>query len=181
MPISIVVDLINRSFTVNHGESAQSFAIPEGYDIRVSDLKEIMGSATSWTKAKRDQWWLFQHDRSLERDEFTTSRFRLVDARETQLSSCYVEWTCNAEGYDEAHGYRGDGDRDWLGGAITDQPLDGLSYDLAYVEERAEEDGYTLTGPWLIRVLDDETGALVQARRPASWKKPPRWRAIPVN
>lgn len=181
MSTSIFVDLVNRHFTVNHGESTQNFAIPEGYDIRVSDLKEIVGSSTSWAKVQQDQWWLFQHDRSLERNEFTTSRFSLVDTQQAQLSSCYVEWTCNADGHDDGHGYRGDGESDWLGGAITDQPLHGLSHDLTYVEERAAEEGYTLEGPWLVRVLDDETGALVQARRPASWKKPPRWKAIPVN
>lgn len=181
MTVLIVISLPKRSFTVEHDKVSRRFGIPEGYDIRVTDLKEIIGTAVSLTGVDPGHWWEFHHDRDAERDKFTTSQFTLRHAGQREIAGCYIEWNCDAEGHERGTGYRGDGDDDRLGGSINDQQMSHLSCDLAFVEERAMEEGYALKDGWLMRVLDDETGALVQARVPASWSQPPRWKAIPLS
>lgn len=183
MTLSISVDLTKRLFTVKTGQASPGFGIPEGYDIRVTDLKEIVETAAVLGRVDPGHWWEFYHDRRAERDKFTTSRFTLVYAEDRDIGGCYVEWNCDAEGHERGCGYRETGaGEDRLGGIITDQPMDGISYSLANYEQFAMEKGYVLEGRWLIRVLEDaETGVLVQARIPTSWSKPARWTAVPLN
>ncbi|MCA1600535.1 MAG: hypothetical protein LC776_02435 [Acidobacteria bacterium] len=181
MTVKIDVDLSRRVFTVDSGRSNQRFKIPEGYDIRVSDMKQIVETVASFVRVDPRHWWEFHHDRQAERNRYKTSRFNLVHVGARDFGQCYVEWMCDAEGYERGYGYRGNDAEDWLGGIITDQEMDGLSYSLANNEEHAIENGYSLKGYWHVRVLeDDETDALVQARVSASWSKPTRWTAIPV-
>lgn len=94
-----------------------------------------------------------------------------------------MEWECDSEGYERGRGLRGIDEReDRLGGIITEQQLDGMSYSLANNEEYAMEEGYTLEGKWFVRVIDDdEADVLVQARIRASWTKPLRWSAVPLS
>ena len=56
--------------------------------------------------------------------------------------------------------------------------MDELFSIIAHIEERAMEEGYVLENRWFVRVLDHETGALVQMRIAASWNRPPRWKAV---
>jgi hypothetical protein len=183
MTLSISVDLAKRSFAVETSPTSHRFGIPEGYDIHVTDLKEIVETAAALGQVDPSHWWEFYHDRRVERDEFTTSRFTLVYAGDQNISGCYIEWNCDAEGHERGCGYRGTGaGEDRLGGIVTDQLMDGISYKLANQEQDARKEGYALEGRWLIRILEDaETDVLVQARIPASWSKPARWTAIPLN
>jgi hypothetical protein len=178
----IDVDLPERTFSARSGQHRQRFKIPDGYEIRVSDMKQIIETAAAAIGVKSEHWWRFYHDRSTERDRFTTTRFNLTYAGEIDFAGCYVEWMCDAEGYERGYGYRGNGTTDNLGGVITDQPMDGLSYSLANNEDYAIEEGYTLVDNWYMRVLKDlKTDVLVQARISARWSKPVRWSATPLD
>jgi hypothetical protein len=178
----IDVDLPGRIFSVKSDGTSQRFKIPDGYDIRISDMKQIIETASIAIEVQADHWWKLYHDRAAERDRFTTTKFSLTYAGEIDFGGCYIEWMCDAEGYDRGYGYRGDGVEDTLGGIITDQPMDGLSYSLANNEEYAVEEGYSLDGNWYLRILKDvDTDALVQARISARWSKPLRWTATPIG
>ncbi|MCE6995404.1 hypothetical protein LZG04_11375 [Saccharothrix sp. S26] len=178
----IDLDLPNRVFSVRFGQSAQRFSIPDAYDILVSDMKQIFETAEAVTGVESQHWWGFHHNRRAERDRFTTSRFSLTYAGDLEFGDCYVEWLSDSEGYQRGNGYRGDGSEDTLGGIITDQQMNSISYDLANNEEYAISDGYSLIGDWYIRVLQDEdVDVLVQARISALWTKPRRWTAVPLT
>lgn len=182
MIIRIDINLPKRLFTVGSEQATQRYKIPEGYDILISDLRQIVETSATFAQVDPRHWWELHHDRQAERNRHTTSKFYLVYIGAQVFGECYVEWTCDAEGREEGRGYRGNGDEDYLGGAITDQEMDRLSSNLAYTEEVAVEKGYSLKGPWYIRALEDEeTEALVQARVSASWNKPKRWTAVPLN
>lgn len=180
--LCVDVNLPGRTFTANSGRSIKRFKIPDGYDIRVSDMKQIIDTAAAALDVKSQHWWKLHHDRNAERDRFTTTNFTLTYAGEIDFGGCYVEWMCDAEGYERGYGYRGNGSEDTLGGIITDQPMDGISYSLANNEEYAVEEGYSLNGNWYLRVLKDaDTDVLVQARISARWSKPLRWTATQVS
>jgi len=181
MPASSSVDVKTRTFCIVHGSDQRNYGIPDGYDMRVSDLEEIVNVANSIVGADREDWWEVSHTYKKEPKRFKCYNFSLHYVGKRDSPSCFVQWECNSEGYQRSHGIRGfELGEDRLGGIITDQQMDELFYNVANTEERAMEDGYVLEIPWLLRVLDDETGALVQMRVSASWNKPPRWKAVPL-
>lgn len=178
----ICVDIVNRTFQAEgEGVHQRNYRIPDNYDIRISDLKEVIGVASVHLNvASKHEWWEFRHNSHDEPDEFTTSRFTLIHCGVVNFGGAYIQWTCNAEGKHDRRGFHGDTE-DWLGGIIDNQQMESVAYEMSSTEEFGREDGYTPLWPWLIRVLDDETGALVQARQRAEWSKPSRWTAIPLN
>jgi hypothetical protein len=180
MSSSITVDLQSRSFSMCHQGVEHRFGIPEGYDIRTSDLKEMLEVAHSIVGSEPEHWWEVHHSYKKAQGQYRCYRFTLKFIGEHSLFDCFVQWECDAEGYERGHGFRGqDLGEDWLGGIITDQRMESFLYKVACDEEDAMENGYVLEGRWLLRVIDDETGALVQMRIPASWTKPPSWTAVP--
>ena len=182
MKSSIDVDLRSRTFTIAHNGVDHRFLIPEGYDVRTSDWKEILDTAHPIVGSTPEQWWTLLHTYKKEPGQFRCYNFRLEHVGERDFSGCHVQWECDAEGYERGHGFRGDGDDgEWLGGIITDQQMDYFLYKVACDEEAAMENGYVLEGRWFLRAIEDETGALVQMKIPASWTKPPRWKAISIS
>jgi hypothetical protein len=57
MRSSVTVDLHSRSFLISHRGVEQRFGIPDSYDIRTSDLKEILGVAHSIVGSEPNHWW----------------------------------------------------------------------------------------------------------------------------
>jgi hypothetical protein len=183
MPLQIHVDLPKRVFAVHHGGLPQRFGIPDGYDVRVTDLKQMIDAAAEIGRVESDRWWEFTHNQKAERSKYNTTRFTLTYVGEKEFGACYVEWECDSKGYERGRGLRGISDQeDRLGGIITSQQLDGISYSLANNEKSAMEEGYALEGGPFMRVIDDdEADVLVQARIRASWSKPRRWSAVPLR
>jgi hypothetical protein len=175
VPESISVDLQARTFCITRGSSQEKYGIPEEWDIRVSDLKEILQVA----RADQEDWWEVFHNYKKESKHYKHYNFELRHAGTINFAPCYVQWECNAEGSQRAYGFRGfELEEDHLSGISMGQQMDELLYLIALAEEKAMKEGYVLENRWFVRVLEHETGALVQMRIAASWNKPPRWKAV---
>jgi hypothetical protein len=179
MTASISVDLKARRFCIAHRGKQDEYGIEEGWDIRVSDLEEILRVARDAVDADREDWWEVFHTYKKEPKRVKHYSFELRHVGKQDFGGCYVEWECNAEGTQRAYGFRGfELGEDRLSGVSMGQEMDELFYLLALTEETAMKEGYVLENRWFVRVLDHETGALVQMRIAASWNKPPRWKAV---
>jgi hypothetical protein len=175
MTASISVDLQARTFGLTRGRSQEKFGIPDEWDIRVSDLKAILQVAD----VDSNDWWEVIHNYKKEPKRDKHHNFELRHVGPNNFGHCFAQWECDAEGSQRAYGIRGfELGEDHLSGLSMGQPMDELSSIIAHIEERAMEEGYVLENRWFVRVLDHETGALVQMRIAASWNRPPRWKAV---
>lgn len=88
MVLRIHVDLPQRVFAVDQDGLLRRFGIPDGYDVRITDLKQMIEAAAEIGRVNLDHWWEFNHDQKVERSRYRTTRFELVYAGEKDFGSC---------------------------------------------------------------------------------------------